>query len=200
MSEYSYGSRSSADSGFSNPPARNYSLPGFGGMTDAQSISESEKRTIIHALRTHRVNTLTELRRIERSFATIGTPDVSEPMTTAWAYYVNSHTLLTELRSLTRNYPFSSDCLDEAKRRVYADPSSNRSWNFCWLVLIKMQNDQLIPYYAQNQAAQPAMWGNYTPTADSIQQLADAFIAEWNYALEETLRHWEESPLAGRVE
>lgn len=61
---------------------------------------------MIEALRTHRVNTLAELRRIEETLATVGTDDVTEPMTTAWSYYVNSHTLLTELRSLTRNYPF----------------------------------------------------------------------------------------------
>jgi hypothetical protein len=35
----------------------------------------------------------------------------------------------------------SSDCVDEAKRRVYADPSSDNSWNLCWLVLQKMQNE-----------------------------------------------------------
>jgi hypothetical protein len=61
---------------------------------------------MVDALRTHRVNTLAELRRIERVLAAIGTDDVTEPMTTAWSYYVNSHGLLTELRSLTRNYPF----------------------------------------------------------------------------------------------
>jgi predicted secreted protein len=71
----------------------------------------------------HQVNTLIELRRIEKAFAVLGTPDVSEPMTAACkrlpmirtaaetdlllgSYYVNSHGLLTELRGLTRNYPF----------------------------------------------------------------------------------------------
>jgi hypothetical protein len=38
---------------------------------------------MVEALRTHRVNTLAELRRIERVLAAIGTPDVTEPMTTA---------------------------------------------------------------------------------------------------------------------
>jgi hypothetical protein len=78
------------------------------------------------------------------------------------SYYVNSHGLLTELRGLTKNYPFryftnsalldfrqlvghtdrnSTDCLEEAKRRVYSDPQSNRSWNFCWLVLSKIQSE-----------------------------------------------------------
>jgi hypothetical protein len=35
----------------------------------------------------------------------------------------------------------SSECVDEAKRRVYADPSSDNSWNLCWLVLQKIQNE-----------------------------------------------------------
>jgi hypothetical protein len=61
---------------------------------------------MIQALRLHQINTLTELRRIERAFAVLGTSDVSEPMTKAWSYYVDSHGLLTELRGLTKNYPF----------------------------------------------------------------------------------------------
>jgi hypothetical protein len=40
---------------------------------------------------------------------------VTQPMTAAWAHYVNSNNLLNELRGLTKNYPFSSDLLDEAK-------------------------------------------------------------------------------------
>jgi hypothetical protein len=35
----------------------------------------------------------------------------------------------------------SAECIDEAKRRVYSDPESNRSWNLCWLVLNKIQNE-----------------------------------------------------------
>ncbi|KAF2262394.1 hypothetical protein CC78DRAFT_554605 [Lojkania enalia] len=151
---------------------------------------------MIDALRSHQVNTLVELRRIEKAFAYLGSPDVTEPMTAAWSYYVNSHSLLTELRSLTKNYPFSSECLEEAKRRVYSDPESNRSWNFCWLVLSKVQNDQLIPYYAQYQAAQPAMWGGRSPSADGVQQLSSAFIAEWNWAIGQMLRHWDQAPTA----
>lgn len=110
----------------------------------------------------------------------------------------------------------SSDCLDEAKRRVYTDPSSNRSWNFCWLVLVKIQSEcvkthclqfccsrcslsdsQLIPYYAHYQASMPAMWGNQTPTTDGIQRLRDAFIAEWKNAVDQMLRHWERPPIRG---
>jgi len=80
---------------------------------------------MISSLRSHRVNTLVELRRIEQAFATLGSPELSEPMTAACtprpqislpirvgltiylgSYYVNSHGLLTELRGLTKNYPF----------------------------------------------------------------------------------------------
>ena len=62
-------------------------------------------------------------------------------MTSAWAYYVNSNNLLNELRGLTRNYPFSSELLDEAKWQVIGDPESARSWNYCWLVLSKIQSE-----------------------------------------------------------
>ncbi|USP80680.1 hypothetical protein yc1106_07954 [Curvularia clavata] len=110
-------------------------------MASARRITIAEKDKYIQALRTHQINTIVELRRIEQAFAVLGTPDCSESMTQAWSYYVDSHGLLTELRGLTRNYPFSSDCLDEAKRRVYTDPASNRSWNLCWLVLSKIQNE-----------------------------------------------------------
>jgi hypothetical protein len=113
---------------------------------------------MIESLRTHRVNTLVELRRVEKAFATIGSADLNEPMTSACRHspdirrprvsneplgqhYVHSNNLLVELRGLTKNYPFSSECLDEAKRRVYADPQSNRSWNLCWLVLTKMRTE-----------------------------------------------------------
>ncbi|KAF2404572.1 hypothetical protein EJ06DRAFT_210216 [Trichodelitschia bisporula] len=164
-------------------------------MTDPGTISETHKAQWIHALRTHRINTITDLRRVEKIFASIGTSDVTEPMTTAWSYYVNSHTLLTELRSLTRNYPFSSECVEEAKRRVYSDPSSNRSWNLCWLVLNKIRSDQLIPYYAHYQASAPAMWGHRVATPDEVSKLTAAFVAEWNWAVDQMLRHWERPPI-----
>ncbi|OAK98082.1 hypothetical protein IQ06DRAFT_349803 [Phaeosphaeriaceae sp. SRC1lsM3a] len=192
MSVYSASSVDSDLSEFSNPPARSYRLPNSHKMP--RKISVAEKEQYIQALRTHQVNTVVELRRIEKAFAVLGTPDVSEPMTAAWSYYVDSHSLLTELRGLTRNYPFSSHCLDEAKRRVYADPASNRSWNLCWLVLSKIQTDQLIPYYARYQASQPTMWGGHNPSSEQITQLTNAFVAEWSYALSQMLRHWDQPP------
>jgi hypothetical protein len=89
----------------------------------------------------HNVNTVTELRRIEKLFASLDPEEVREPLRDAWAYYVNSNNLLSELRGLTRNYPFSSECLDEAKSLVIGDPASACSWNYCWLVLMKTRNE-----------------------------------------------------------
>jgi hypothetical protein len=84
-------------------------------------------------------------------------------MTAAWAHYVDSNNLLNELRGLTKNYPFSSDLLDEAKvacprlsapkradslcpqRLVVSDPASVRSWNYCWLVLLKIEKEYCFP-------------------------------------------------------
>lgn len=95
----------------------------------------------MNSLRTHKVNTITELRRIEKIFAFLDSEEVTQPMTAAWAHYVNSNNLLSELRGLTRKIPFSSECLDEAKALVVNDPTSVRSWNYCWLVLIKMEKE-----------------------------------------------------------
>lgn len=194
MSVHSTSSTDTDTSEYSNPPARPYRIPSFQRMSGSRKISAAEKQQYIRALQTHQINTLIELRRVEKAFAVLGTPDCSEPMTSAWSYYVDSHGLLTELRGLTRNYPFSSDCLDEAKRRVYSDPASNCSWNLCWLVLSKIQNDKLIPYYARYQASLPAMWAGHTPSSEQITQLTNAFVAEWNYAISQMLRHWDQPP------
>ncbi|KAF2447182.1 hypothetical protein P171DRAFT_511343, partial [Karstenula rhodostoma CBS 690.94] len=154
----------------------------------------AEKEQMIQALNTHRINTLSELRRTEKAFAKLGSSDVAATMTAAWSYYVNSHGLLTEIRGLTKNYPFNSECLEEAKRRVYSDPESNRSWNLCWLVLNKINQDQLITCYAQYQASQPTMWGGQTPSSAGVVQLTNAFVAEWHWAVQQMLGHWEQPP------
>ena len=104
-------------------------------------LLKNDREQLIRSLRTHRVNTLTELRRIEKLFASNDSADVTEAMTTAWAHYVNSNNLLSELRGITKNYPFSSECLDEAKWQVIGDPTSTRSWNYCWLILTKIKNE-----------------------------------------------------------
>ncbi|KAI9697399.1 MAG: hypothetical protein M1836_004677 [Candelina mexicana] len=186
-------SSSSQDSVYSTPGPQYYNLS-TPTMNNQRTISKADKDQLIKSLRTHRVNTLTELRRIEKVFAYLDQTEVCEPMTSAWAHYVNSNNLLSELRGLTRNYPFSSECLDEAKWKVIEDPASTRSWNYCWLVLIKIQNEQLITKHARSQAALPKQWGGRKATSAGINQLADAFIAEWTWALGQMLRHWESPP------
>lgn len=104
-------------------------------------LTQTEKAQLIRSLQTHKVNTLTELRRIEKIFEGASSAETAEPMTSAWAHYVNSNQLLSELRALTKNYPFSSECLDEAKWRVVEDSANNRSRNYCWLVLNKIRKE-----------------------------------------------------------
>ena len=78
---------------------------------------------------------------------------------------------------------------------MHADPASNRSWNYCWLVLAKTHTDKLIPIYARAQAARPEMWGGRIPLAESVTQLAEAFVKEWTAALAQLLRYWEQAPI-----
>ena len=60
-------------------------------------------------------------------------------------------------------------------------------------MLIKFS--QLVQYYARYQASQPTMWGGHKPSSEQITQLAAAFVAEWNYAVAQMLRHWEQPPV-----
>jgi hypothetical protein len=104
---------------------------------------------MIESLRTHRVNTLTELCRIERVAASCESEAEAqafqEPMTAAWDYYVTSNQLLLELRGLSRNYPVSETLVEEALRLVREDPNSNRSWNLAWLCLVKISEAYVTP-------------------------------------------------------
>ncbi|KAI4190102.1 MAG: hypothetical protein LQ346_004987 [Caloplaca aetnensis] len=150
-----------------------------------QNLSKADKDRLLHALRSRLINTLPELRRIERIFAALpnSAPDTTaQPMQTAWLNYVDSHSLLNELRGLTRHYPFSSACLDEAKASA---PRVSASGNFCWRVL-KWVRDQLL-------AAKPAMWGGKTPSPAEVGQLAAACESEWTRAVTTLLRHWDAS-------
>lgn len=104
-------------------------------------LIQTEKAQLIRSLQTHKVNTLTELRRIEKIFEGASSAETVEPMNSAWSHYVNSNQLLSELRALTKNYPFSSECLDEAKWQVVEDSANNRSRNYCWLVLSKIRKE-----------------------------------------------------------
>lgn len=67
------------------------------------------------------------------------------PMTAAWAYYVSSNQMLSELRGLTTSYPFCGDILQSAQVLVRNDPESNRSWNLAWLCLAKIIDEYAVP-------------------------------------------------------
>ncbi|KAK7942536.1 uncharacterized protein PG986_011649 [Apiospora aurea] len=112
----------------------------------------SKKSRPSHSLETYRVNTLTELCRIERLAA--------------------AGQFLTELRGLSRNYPFYAELVSEARRRILTDPESNRSWNLAWLCLTKMQEDDLIRFYASSESWRKEMWQDRSPTEEKADQLA----------------------------
>ncbi|KAK0702983.1 hypothetical protein B0T26DRAFT_680749 [Lasiosphaeria miniovina] len=169
-------------------------LSGSGRSGGSRSI-----RQLIESLETHRVNTLTELCRIERVAASCESADDARafqgPMTSAWAYYVTSHQMLSELRGLTGSeYFFSSDLLDGAQALVQNDPESNRSWNLAWLCLNKIIDDNLIPSYAYAEASRPEMWDGYEPSEDEIQELAARFQLQWDRAVRQMLQHWQVPP------
>ncbi|KAH7316904.1 hypothetical protein B0I35DRAFT_479706 [Stachybotrys elegans] len=163
----------------------------------SRSSGSSHQSTdqLIRSLRHHTVNTLTGLCRIERIAATSSNVRLfQEPMTEAWTYYVTSNQFLTELRGLTRSYPFCSEIVTDAWARVAADPESDRSWNLPWMCLVKMTEDGLVGAYAAVEAAKPEMWGRAQPSAEDVAQLAACFEYEWNTAIETMLRHWESPP------
>ncbi|KAH8627905.1 hypothetical protein IG631_17673 [Alternaria alternata] len=69
---------------YSNPPVRRYRVPEFANMSSStRKITPAEKAQYIRALRSHQFNTIVELIRVEQAFAKLGTPDCSEPMTSA---------------------------------------------------------------------------------------------------------------------
>lgn len=119
---------------------------------------QTEKAQLIRSLQTHKVNTLTELRRIEKIFEGASSAETVEPMNNAWYHYVNSNQLLSELRALTKNYPFSSECLDEAKWRVVEDSANNRSRNYCWLVLSKIRKEYVTFLLTSFSFPCPFLW------------------------------------------
>jgi len=171
--------------------------------TSSSSSTTATLARLLRLLTPTPPNTLTELRRIEKDVITLSqssptaVSDIAQlqtPMTNAWTAYVNSHNLLSELRGLTRNYPFDNQILDEAKWRVTSDPESNRSWNFAWLVLIKIGNQGLIQQYAAEMAAKPEMWGGREPEKEEEDRLRDILTWEWGEAVRQLLRHWETPP------
>ncbi|OJJ43851.1 hypothetical protein ASPZODRAFT_19153 [Penicilliopsis zonata CBS 506.65] len=156
---------------------------------------QDNQTRLIGVLQSHRVKTLRDIRHIERILMQNTTPEAIEAMADAWTYYVQSNNLLSELRGQTKNYPFSSECLDEAKTLVLEDPNRARSWNPCWLVLTKIAESNLIAKHAHDLASRPAMWGIITPLEANVQQLERACMEEWTSAVQRMLRHWEVPPL-----
>ncbi|KJZ71225.1 hypothetical protein HIM_09368 [Hirsutella minnesotensis 3608] len=159
---------------------------------------QSSVLQLVECLKTHRVNTLTELCRIERVAAACedeaDARAFQKPMTAAWVHYVTSHQLLTELRGLTPRYPFSGDIIRDAYRRVRADPASNRSWNLAWLVLRVIKDDGLVAAFAAAEAAKPEMWAPMRPGPDDVARLTACFEQEWKGAVDTMLRHWQRAP------
>ncbi|KAL6694444.1 hypothetical protein J3F84DRAFT_44432 [Trichoderma pleuroticola] len=179
------------------------STPRSGGSVSSRGSKTPEKtrssvQQLIDSLNTHRINTLTELCRIERIAATCDSEAEArafqQPMTSAWIHYVSSNQFLTELRGLTRNYPLSADIVAEAHRRVRSDPESNRSWNLAWLCLTRMRDDGLVRIFSDAEARKPEMWGGKGPSEKMVQQLATCFEDEWRAAIETMLRHWATPP------
>ncbi|KAK4663740.1 hypothetical protein QC763_611070 [Podospora pseudopauciseta] len=171
-----------------------------GHKSGSSSTSGSQSaRQIIESLLTHRINTLTELCRVERLVANAETEEdqlaFQEPMTSAWIYYVESNQMLSELRGLTPNYAFSGEMLTYAQGLVRNDPQSNRSWNFAWMVLEKITEENLVATYAEIEAARPEMWGDVVPDDQQIQELAAYFSQEWTYAINWMLQHWTAAPV-----
>lgn len=74
--------------------------------------------------------------------------------------------------------------------RVSATPTTSTHQRSNILIILS----QLIPYYARYQASQPTMWGGHAPSSEQTEQLTTAFVAEWNYAIGQMLRHWDQPP------
>ncbi|OAA48982.1 hypothetical protein BBO_02027 [Beauveria brongniartii RCEF 3172] len=158
-------------------------------------------RTIRHLLDTlthQRIDTMTELCRIERAAAACARPDDARafqgPMTCAWVRYVVGRRLLVELRGLTPGFPVCAELVDEAHRRVRADPASNRSWNLAWLCLVRIRDDNLVAAYAVVEASKPCMWGGLPPSDEDVFRLSVCFEREWTLAVAILLRHWPVAP------
>lgn len=178
------------------PPPSRLDVPSQ--SSPSRSPSPSTIKQLIETLTHHRVNTVTELCRIERTAASCTSADDARafqgPMTRAWVHYVTSNQLLGELRGLTRGYPFSAELVAEAHRRVRADPRSNRSWNLAWLCLVRIRDDGLIATYSVMEASKPSMWGGLVPNEADVFKLSSCFAQEWTLAVSIMLKHWPAAP------
>lgn len=189
-------------------PARHQQHPSSSPPSRCRrSPSPHTIQQLLDTLRHQRVNTITELCRIERAAAACTRPDDARafqaPMTQAWVRYVTGHQLLGELRGLTRGYPFSAELVREAYAQVRADPRSNRSWNLAWLCLVRIRGDDddgnggddgLIATYAVAEASKPSMWGGLVPREEDVLKLSGCFSREWTLAVSVMLKHWPVAP------
>ncbi|KAI5801152.1 hypothetical protein EDC01DRAFT_612492 [Geopyxis carbonaria] len=169
---------------------------GYGSQGSRPAASQAEINQMVQTIQQRRVNTIRDLRRIERTLSGLDafTHYYMQPMTDAWSHYVNSNNFLNELRELTRQYPFSSEMLENAKVRVFNDAESRRSWNFAWLLLSKIKSEGMVQEYATRTAHQPEMWGGLLPDAHNAAELARVLTAEWTQAVDKLLRHWQTPP------
>ncbi|KAF8247321.1 hypothetical protein K440DRAFT_682601 [Wilcoxina mikolae CBS 423.85] len=177
-------------SSYSSPSEYSYS---YHHTSPRQIVSITEINQMRQTLRHRRVNTLTELCRIERVLTSLPGPEYIDELTDAWGYYVSTN-FLQELRGLTRQYPFSTELVEDAKARVYNDPKSCKSWNLAWLLLAKMKTDQMIPQYAVRTANQPSMWGGVVPNPIHAAELANILNREWSRAVDQLLKHYPTPP------
>ncbi|KAL8888029.1 MAG: hypothetical protein Q9215_004481 [Flavoplaca cf. flavocitrina] len=186
-----YSSASDQGSIYSSPGRQDYQVGAGTTMSNARTVNTTSLPALLQSLRSHTINTLPALRRTERLIASLpaSTPnkaEIAKALHDAWIYYVDYHSLLNELRGLTKTYPFSESCLEEAKRGV-----SKGSGNYCYGVLKRVKDHRLIPTHARALAAKPVMWGGRNPSSSEVQKLAAACEAEWTRVLTIVLRHWE---------
>ncbi|KAL8906274.1 MAG: hypothetical protein Q9171_006334 [Xanthocarpia ochracea] len=186
-----YSSASDQNSIYSSPGPQDYKVGASSTMSNANNSNTTSLPALLQSLRSHTINTLPALRRTERLIASLppSTPNKSEitkALNEAWIYYVDYHSLLNELRGLTKNYPFSESCLEEAKNGV-----SKGQGNYCYGVLKRIKDRGLIPPHARALAARPAMWGGRKPSATEMHKLATACESEWTRVLAILLRYWD---------
>ncbi|KAL8802382.1 MAG: hypothetical protein Q9182_003872 [Xanthomendoza sp. 2 TL-2023] len=186
-----YSSASDPGSIYSSPGPQDYNVGGASTMSNPSALNTTDLSSLLLSLRSHTINTLPALRRTERHLASLPptTPqlrDLKLALQNAWIYYVDYHHLLNELRGLTKTYPFSETCLEQAKSGV-----GKTLGNYCYGVLKRVKENGMIAAHARALAAKPVMWGGRKPSGAEVQKLAAACEGEWTRVVGLLLRHWE---------
>ncbi|KAK8075333.1 hypothetical protein PG997_009996 [Apiospora hydei] len=158
-------------------------------LTNHPPLPQSSIQQQIDSLETHRVNTLTELCRIERAAAACENEEDSRafqaPMTQAWTYYVTtSGQFLTELRGLSRNYPFCAELVSEGAPARAGGPGEQP----------ELEPGVVVFGEDARGSWRKEMWQDRSPTEEEAEQLAQCFEYEWTQAVDTMLRHWPNSP------